>query len=50
MAPLAIELHENILDLLEPGDLPALTDAVQAAVTPPVPAVDGARFDSVGVS
>jgi hypothetical protein len=47
MTPILLEIHPDILDLLEPDDLPALTDAPEAAVKPPPP-VDGAGFDNGG--
>jgi hypothetical protein len=47
MTPILLEIHPDILDLLEPDDLRALTDALEAAVKPPPP-VDAAGFDNGG--
>lgn len=46
MPPLVIDIHEIPVELLQPTDSPALTDAVQAAMNPSQPIIDGAGFDN----
>jgi hypothetical protein len=46
MAPLSIDVRGITSDLLRSTDSSALTDAVQEAISPTQPMVDGAGFDN----